>query len=154
MVSVDVAPNFLGIVLSTITSPLPLNIVITYRESCVGYSVDRSLRSLEEPFRARRVSADSKAIKILHHRKRFEMFHEMYMAQGFRLILCADVHDCIVERAIQALECIVEAEKGDGELDYLLCEPSVISEMRLPRTRVRDPRVGWTGTSTIYTSAL
>jgi hypothetical protein len=107
-----------------------------------------------EPFRARRVSADSEAINILHHQKRFEMFHEMYMARGFRLVLCAGVHDCVVERAIQALECIVEAEKGDGGLDYLLCEPSVISEMRSPRTRVGDPHVGWTGTSTIYTSAL
>ena len=90
----------------------------------------------------------------LRHQQRFQIFHKMYMEREFRLVLCADVLDCIVECVVQSLERIVKAEMARGGLDYLLCGPLIISEIRSPRTRPCDAHAGGTGTEAIHASAL
>jgi hypothetical protein len=71
----------------------------------------------------------------------FRAFREMYTVRDFRLVLCADVPNCVVERAIQILEDNVKAEKLKGGLGYLY-EPLIISERRTLRTRPTDYNVG------------
>ena len=66
----------------------------------------------------------------LHHVGQFKVLSEVYKVREFRLILCADVHDRIVERAVGVLERIVKTEKENGRLDYLPCGPLIISEVR------------------------
>jgi hypothetical protein len=60
----------------------------------------------------------------------FKVVGEMYRVREFRLVLCANVQDCTMERTIRALEECVEAERKNGGLDYLPGEPLIISEMR------------------------
>jgi hypothetical protein len=64
----------------------------------------------------------------------------MYKARDFRLVLCADLPDFMVEHALEILGRVVEAGKVMG-LRYLY-EPLVISERRILRTRDNDPTVG------------
>ena len=83
-----------------------------------------------------------RAAEDLVHPERFKVFNEIYMVREFRLVLCADVRGCDAEDATRALESIVEAERMNGGLDYLLCEPLIISETRYPRTRPTGARMG------------
>jgi len=141
MVAMGAAPNFLSTVLSTITSPLPLDLIIVYWET----DVDRMIRNWSKPVVVKDSCAEIKAANVLHHQHRFRMFHEMYRVRGFQLVLCIDVVDCAVEQSLQVLEGLVEVEKAKGGFDYLFCEPLIISEIRSPRTRFLDTPVGWTG---------
>jgi hypothetical protein len=150
MVAVDTAPNFLKTVLSTITSPLPLDVVIIYRETCI----DRGVCNWLKPVRVEYVPAPMRAENALRHQQRFEAIREMYGVREFRLVLCADVLDCIAKDAIRVLECIAKAEKAKGGLVYLPYEPLIVSGTRSPRTRLDDHRVGWTGRWAIVASAL
>ena len=90
-------------------------------------------------------SADKITIKVMRHQQRFDLFREMYRAREFRLVFCADVLDCAAEDAIRTLERVVKVEKVKGGLDYPFCEPLVTSERRLPRTRLFDHPVDYTG---------
>jgi len=149
MVQTDADPNFLGTVLSTITSPLPLDIVVVYQCHDVGYL----LRWWVNPshvvdFPQGVMAGDT------FHRQRFKQLREMYMVREFRPVLCVDTVDCAMEYCIQRLERIVEVEKAKGGLDYLLCRPLIISEMRSPRTRVDDGYVGGSGRARVFASAL
>ena len=143
------ASGFLKTVLSTITSPLPLDVVIIYKELDVGRVCVWSV-----PARVRDLYPDGRATAARRHPKRFKVFREMYMTREFRLVLCADVLGCSAEFAVRVLKCIVRAERTNGGLDYLPCEPLIISEMRSPRSRPGDNRVGWEGELPIYASAL
>jgi hypothetical protein len=124
----DNAPGFLKTVLSTVTSPLPLDIVITYRSRDVDFYV----YGWEKPVRVDRPLPELIAKNTLHHSERFRVLSEMHRVREFRLVLCAGVPDCIAERALQALKQIVEAERMRGGLDYLLCEPLIICETVSP----------------------
>jgi hypothetical protein len=73
----------------------------------------------------------------------------MHSVRDFRLVLCVDVLDSMMPQALQLLESIVE-QQG---LFYLPCEPSVICERRMLRTRATDFAVGCMG-SNIPASAL
>jgi hypothetical protein len=150
MVAVDTAPTFLKTVLSTITSPLPLDVVITYQE----IDVDRMICSWLRPVLVKDIFAEFRAKNALHHQQRFVAIREMYGVREFRLVLCADVLDCVAKDAIRVLECIAKAEKAKGGLVYLPYEPLIISETRSPRTRLDDHHVGWTGRCDIIASAL
>ena len=110
----DAASGFLKTVLTTVAPALPLD---------VGYSVSNCPKSIL-PYRWE--GGDN----AIHHAGQFKVFREMYMVREFRLILCADVHDWIVERAVRVLERIVDTEKKNWRLDYLPCEPLIISEVR------------------------
>jgi hypothetical protein len=138
MVCEDTSPNFLTTVLSTITSPLPLTIVIIYGER----DVDLLLCTWAKPFRVESLRQETRTANVVNHQERFTAFSEMYKVREFQLVLCADVLERVVECAMGVLERIVEAEKANGGLGYFLSEPLIISERRSPRTRLRDDRVG------------
>ena len=84
------------------------------------------------------LSLEQETESAQHHQERFKVFREMYRVREFQLVLCADVPYCVTNRAMWALEDIVEAERKNGGLDYLACEPLIISERRVPHTRLTD----------------
>ena len=84
---------------------------------------------------------------VLRYKRHFRLFREMRKARDFRLVLCADVLDCMVEHAIQTLEHTLIAREVNGGLDYFIYKPLVISERRSSRTRPIDDDTGWSATS-------
>ena len=113
----DVASEFLkAVLLSTVTSPLPLDVVVNYYAWDAGYHWNTTIC----------VTPSERAAELLAHRARFKVFSEMYTVREFRLVFCAEVRGHEAEEAMRALERIVEAERMDGGFDYLSCEPSVI----------------------------
>ena len=146
----DAAPGFLKAVLSTITSTLPLDVVITYREFDVG----GNLCYWAKPIHVKDLHPVIRSPSALAHLERFKVFSEMYRVREFRLVLCVDVHDCAEEYAMRVLEHVVETETMNGGLDYLRYEPLIISEIRSPRTRLTDDCAGQRGRSPIRASAL
>jgi len=134
----NATPGFLKAVLSTITSPPPLDVVITYREFDVG----GNLRYWDKPIRVQDLHPVIQAPTARAHPERFKVFSEMHRVREFRLVLCADVLDCAEEYAMRVLERIVETEMMNGGLDYLRYEPLIISEVRSPRTRLTDDCAG------------
>jgi hypothetical protein len=150
MVGVNASPSFLTTILSTVTSPLPLNVVIVYYE----YDVRLLVCGWGGPIRLDSQSQNARTTSALNHQERFKVLIEMYRVRGFQLVLCADVLDFAVEYVVGVLERVVEKERMNGGLGYLLSEPLIISERRSPRTRIRDMHVGNTGKSPINASAL
>ena len=73
--------------------------------------------------------------------------------RDFRLVLCADVSDCMVD-GIETLERITRAEEAVGGLDYFLQKPLIISERRTLRTRYTGQNPGWSRKETTAASAL
>jgi len=142
----DTASGFLRTVLSTVTSPLPLDLLINY-DGFVVICHRPLYRSVDW------ILPSERAAEALDHRKRFKMFSEMYAVREFRLVLCADVLDYAIEDTMRALECIVEKERMGGRLDYLPCEPLIFPEMRSLRTRPFDFQVGGSSVG-IITCAL
>jgi len=78
----------------------------------------------------------------------------MHSVRAFRLVLCVDVFDCMVEDGLEMLGRVVRAEKVTGGLDFLFREPLIIFERRLLRSRFTDQGPGWSVTRAIYASAL
>ena len=136
----DVASGFLKAVLSTIASPLPLDVVVTYRDNDIDYCIYYFPKG--KPVRVKYAPQKERATVALRHPERFKVFSEMHRMREFRLVLCVDVLDCIAEYAVGVLERIVEEERMNGRLDFLLCEPLIISEIRSPRTRFSDDNSG------------
>jgi len=141
----DTASDFLKTVLSSVASPVPVDVVIIYRSRDLGG-------------RQFCIFCDPGAICLHHqpqllerlarsHQQQLGMFHEMYNAWDFRLVLCADVPDCMVEHSIAMLEDIAEA----AQLPH---KPLITSERRTLRTRSTDHNVGWSGRWSIPASAL
>ena len=133
--------DFFKTVLSSITSPALLDVVIVYRELEFGEVVhhlsctDLGPRHFPHHFRM--------SVSMAQHcRQQFEVFKEMQKVRDFRLVLCADVFDRMVESAIEMLEDLVKEEKEKGGLDSLLHQPLIISERRTPHTRCTDFHVG------------
>ena len=140
--------------LSSIASPAPLDVVIVYREVDFGDTLHSVYCKGPRPpcFHHHRLKKNP-SIWCEDPLDEFELFREMHRVRDFRLVLCADVFDCIVEPAIKALEHVVKKEKERGGLDYLFFEPLVISERRTPPTRCSDLHAGW-WTLSIDASAL
>ena len=152
MTARDASPIFFRTILATITSPLPLDFVVVYGE----YEVDCRVPTWLNTTHVWDPPAETESHNSLCHRQRFKVFREMYGVREFRLVLCADVLDCVVDDAIETLEFVVEAEKARGGSDYLRCEPLVISERRSPRIRHFHGDVGQSGRwdERVRTSAL
>ena len=104
------ASDFLMTILSSVTSPVPVDVVIIYQDIY-----------FEIPF--------------MLYQRRLEVSHKIHSTRGFRLVLCADVCDRVVERAIQWLEDFVKAGRMKGGLSRFPYKPLIISERRLLRTR-------------------
>ena len=140
----DAASGFLKSVLSTVTSALPLDLVINYDV----YGVPCHMRSY-----IGRAPPSDRAGEALVHLGLFKVFNEIYMVWDFRLVLCADVLDRNAQDARRALECIVR-EGMNGGLEYLSCEPLIISEKRSHNTRDTDSPVGAAAARALVTCAL
>ena len=139
--------------LSTITSPLPLDVIIDYDD----FDVDRMRCWTANPALTCPLPLeleDRIAKNVLRHQQRFKLFEEMYRVRRFRLVLCADVSNHAVEPAVETLESLVRVEKARGRLGYLHCEVLIISEKRTPQTYIGDDQVGRIGRWPISSSAL
>ena len=147
-------PDFFTTVLSTITSPLPLDVIIDYDDTDLDRVLCWANPPLTCPTRGVRVLEGEMAKNVLRHEQRFKLFQEMYRVRAFRLVLCADVYNHSVEPGVQTLERLVRAEKEKGRLGYLHCEVSIISEKRTPKTYNCDDIVGRTVCWPIASSAL
>ena len=142
----DAASIFFQTVLSTITSSLPIDIVVIYRDIDLNFFVSpRTEFEYASPERSAKTAVD--------HRKRFKVFNEMYGAREFRLVLCANVPNSIAKHSMRVLKRVVEAERTSGRLDYLPYEPLIISELRAPRTCLGDDHTSVRGCP-IFVSAL
>lgn len=51
--------------------------------------------------------------------QQLELFREMYRMRRFRLVLCVDNLDCILDRGVRLMERIVKAVKTKGGFDFL-----------------------------------
>ena len=149
----DAAFNFFKTVLSSIAPSTSLDVVVIYKEfdlsriphcSWCDYGIVRCYPNWPRP----KVSED---LRFQHH---FRAFREMHSVRAFRLVLCVDVFDCMVEDGLEKLGRAVKAEKVMGELDYLFEEPLIIFERRSLRTRFVDQSAGWSVTRAIHSSAL
>ena len=80
-------------------------------------------------------------------KRQFEVFEEVHRVQNFRLVLCVDVFDCMVEYSIEMLSRYAKA-------GHLLYEPLIIFERRSVRTRFGDTHPGRTKTHAVAATAL
>ena len=78
----------------------------------------------------------------IRYSRQFELVREISKVRDFQLVLCADVFGGAVEYSVFELTQTVEGEKARGGLDYLRCEPLIISERRAPRSRHLDRHTG------------
>jgi hypothetical protein len=113
-------------VLSTVTSPLPLDVIITHTESEVGYPVRNETRG---PIIVDDLSAELRVKFVRRHAERFRIFREMHSVRKFRLVLRADVLECAKKHALETLKDTVEDEAKGGGLDYLGCRPLVVVQV-------------------------
>jgi len=149
----DTASDFFIAILSSVTFPAPLDFVVIYREVDFGFfSYSWIFESEPASYFHSPMRMEERA---LFRQKQFGVFREMHGARDFRLVLCVDVFDSLVKRAIKTLECLVEAEEAKGGLDHHY-KPLIISERRTIRTRPVDhcPAVGDPGDCPFYASAL
>jgi len=114
----DVASGFLKTVLSTIASPLPLELVINY-----GIFEVRCHRAAY--IRIGIIKPNERAADTLIQQARFKVVSEMYAVRQFRLVLRAEGMDPYVQDAVRAIGCIVEEGRIDGKLYHLPCEPVI-----------------------------
>ena len=142
----DLASNFLKTVLSSITPPIPLDVVVIYREIDLS-SMPHCSRCDSDPVRDRHPSPWGRIADAVRFRHQFGVFREMHSVRDFRLVFCADVFDCMVEEGVETLERMVK----EGHLSH---EPLIISERRTLRTRYTDQSAGWSGGRAISASAL
>lgn len=150
----DTVSDFFRTVLSTVPPTAPLDVVIVYREIDLGGIRSCWLQCTSDPVCFRHRSPEGREADLLRHKRQFAVFREMHSARDFRLVLCADVYDCMVDYAVQTLEHNVNSTEVTGGLEYLLYEPLIISERRKPRTRATDQNAGWSGKMAIAASAL
>jgi len=132
----DAASDFFITILSSITSPAPLDFVIIYRHWDFGFISNSSIFD-SGPASSYYYPPKTRKDNALFYQKQFGVFREMHRVRDFSLVLCADVFDSVVGYAIGTLERHAKAEKVKGGLDHLR-EPLVISERRSIRTRPFD----------------
>jgi len=142
------ASDFFRTVLSTTTSPAPLDVVVVYRESDLGSNPGRCwfIHGSSPSCFGHSLRWD-RSSDVLRYKRHFRLFREMHKVRDFRLVLCADVFDCMVEDSIRTLEHTLITSEVNGGLDYFIYKPLVISERRTPRTRPTDHNTGWSATT-------
>jgi hypothetical protein len=143
-----ISSGFLKTMLSSITSSAPLDVVIIYQGFC-GLQPKRD----PEPICLRHSSQEIWDKGALYYRQQLETFREVYKTREFRLVLCADVPDSMVEHGLEILRRIVEVGKVMGGL-FHLHEPLVIAERRVHLARCNDYSPGWRGKWYVPASAL
>ena len=154
--SIDVADNtasdFFKTVLSSVAPTAPLDVVVVYRDIDLS-DMPHCSQCDSGPVRLRHFGRKprDRAARFQHQ---FKVFREMHSARDFRLILCADVFDCMMVDGIGTLKHIVEAEEATGGFGYLLEEPLILFERRTIRTRYIDQNAGWSQSRGISATAL
>jgi hypothetical protein len=144
--------DFLKAVLSSVTSPTLLDVVIIFQDFNFGGM--GCLLCKPEPVCFRHLSQKEWDMTVRYYRRQLRKFRNVCYTRNFRLGFCADVSDYMVEWAVGILEHIVEVAKRRGELDYLPSEPLIISERRMVRTRYWDCHAGRSAVWYVPTSAL
>ena len=154
-INTSTASDFLKTVLSSVTSLAPLDVIIVYLELDFGgipTSHCAACKSNPEPICSRHSELETTERNTRLYRHQLRVFHEMHSARNFRLMLCADVADCMVKHAMETLERIVE----EG-IDHLPSKPVIVSERRTIRTRYtedHDHGMGWSSEWYVVASAL
>ena len=136
-------PVFLKAVLST-TSAAPLDVVVIYKDIFL-------VEETPNPHCKRAPHCNHNSLsELAMTNRRFQQhlraFREMHAVRGFRLVFCVDAVECMLEQSVHILETFVNEEKALRGFDYLLCEPLIVCENRLLRTRRSDFNAGWSGT--------
>jgi len=117
----DQVSIFLKTVVSTITSPLLLDVVIIYTTH------DLSDSSLDlSPALAAMVEREA-AGYAASHEVRFRVFREMHQVRDLQLVLCADGGGSMWGYA-RKWNYVTEVERGKGVMEYILCEPLIVYE--------------------------
>ena len=133
--------DFLKAVLSSISSPGPLDIVVIYRDIMLPYDGRYEKGLCHRPvWLLGRIVINEETLQ-----QQFRVFREMHSVRDFRLVLSVDPFGCAMNRITQLMEMIVNAEKAKGGFDYLSCEPLMVYEKRMPRSRTVDYRTGACG---------
>lgn len=133
--------DFFKTIISSVAPTIPLEVVVIYQDirlpnhsSCKQGRDCLHHDSITETY-----------FEAKKYKPQFGMFREMYGVRNFHLVLCLDVLECMAERAMQIFESVVKEEVAKGEFDYLSCEPLVVCERRLLRTRLGDTHVSHSG---------
>ena len=115
--------TFLKHLLSTITSPATLKVIVVYSDNDF-YGIDTLHTNwpyLREPSRAEREDEASR------HRSRFEALRDAHKVRAFRLVLCAHVWGCVGDSyPVRMLEEAVAQEKNKRGFDDFSSDPLVI----------------------------
>ena len=143
-----ISPGFLKTILSSITSSAPLDVVIIYQGFCGLQS-----KLDPEPICLRHSSQEIWDKGALCYRQHLETFREIYKTREFRLVLCADVPDFMVEHGLEILGRLVEVGKAMGGLFHRY-EPLVVAGRRVHLARCNDYSPGWRGEWYVPASAL
>ena len=139
--------DFFKAVLSSITFPAPLDVVIIYRNDDFNARAPCKLcapqpnPSPSPHYYGRCYSPPVRNRFSLRYRSHFAALREMHSVREFSLVFCLDVSDCMMCYALGELNSVLRWEKESGEFDYLLDGPIVTCERRVLCTGPRDPHV-------------
>ena len=130
--------NFFKTLLSSIAPHVALDVVVIYRERGLGAWLPCRVCEpdpvcIRHGFRPR---CDLRAFK-----RQFWLLGQMRSLRDFRLILCVDVYDCVVDYAVELLEPIVWGEEAEWGF-VSLCEPLIVCEKRMIRGSLSDSPAG------------
>ena len=127
------APEFLKTVLSSVTSPGLLDVVVIYRYRDLG-GFDHCPTCSPDPVCFRHYFV----FPLEHFQMQLRAIREMHNARKFQLVFCADVLGCMEDIGMLRLGSAVRKEEKNGGFEYLACRPAVICEERTARTRLND----------------
>ena len=118
-------PGLLMHALSTITSPAFSEVIVFHRDYDF-YGVG----SFPHLCVFHLMSKDEAEKEALRHHMQFELFRKMHRVRGFRLVLCANVWDRVVEYTMRVLKQAVAVEKAKGGFYGPIFEPLLIYSPR------------------------
>ena len=126
--------------LSTITSPVFSEVIVSYR--AFDFRGAKSPWSDQPlcPFLPAEI-----AMEASWHEQLFEMFRTMHKVRDFQLVLCADVWDGARGYTVRLLKQAVAAEEAGRGFDGIFPEPPVICSLRGFRQEIMDLRDGYPG---------
>ena len=127
----DAPSGFLNTLLSSVTSPTTLDVVIIYRD-CDFCDSTHCLVCEADPISS---PHEPSARGTLDFNKQLKLFCELRDPRDFHLVLCVDSYDCTMEYCVQLLKYIVRGEDTRGGFDHLLYKLLIICERQIIRTR-------------------
>ena len=134
--SLNPISSFLKHILSTITSPAFLEVIVIHYDGDFSGLQWESWNKTLHPFR--RLSQADRAEEALRYHRQFKVFCEAQKVRDFRFVLCAEVWSHLEEHTMRVLREAVAAEKAKGLFDDFSSAPIVIHR---PGTASADIRV-------------